>query len=140
MPFALFPHYLTISLRVGTEISHEAFLRLYSSYQWRWCLWHAWFMHNICDFFTFFIFSLNILNQSVLNFTWAFFIIMRCWICKMVFSARMIIISHKLCIINAFIEFFVQKFSTHIFFVTKNFTHFFVTFTQIFCCLKRIDR
>ena len=71
--------------------------------------------HNLCmiySFFHIFTFSWKIFNHFGRNFSWAFVMIMRCWICKTVTPSCMIKsnygqITHKSCII--FFHLFVKN-------------------------------
>ena len=70
--------------------------------------------HNLCVFCTFSAIAQNIFKGLGCNFTWSFGKVMRIKSLKMVFVAR--IIRHKLCMIYAFFDLFVQKS-----FLTKNY-------------------
>ena len=64
-------------------------------------------MHNLCVFCTFSTFAQKIFKGWGCNFTWSFSKVMHSKSMKMVFVAR--IIRHKLYMIYAFYDFFVQK-------------------------------
>ena len=70
-------------------------------------------MHNLFFFCTFFTFAQKFFKGWGCNFAWSFSRVMRALSMNIVFVAR--IIRHKLCIIYAFFDFFVQKS-----FLTKN--------------------
>ena len=67
-------------------------------------------MRSTC--FTFSTFAQNIFKELVCNFTWNFGKVMCIKSLKMVFVAR--IIRHKVCMIYAFFDFFVQKLTAEI--------------------------
>ena len=64
-------------------------------------------MHNLCVFCSFSTFALKFFKGWGCNFTWSFGKILRSKSMEMVFVT--IIIRHKLCMIYAFLNFFVQK-------------------------------
>ena len=89
-------------------------------------------MHNLCVFCTFCAFAQKIFKGWGCNFTWNFGKVIHIKSLKMVFVAR--IIRHKLCMIFAFFDFFVQKsFLTKNYFLTVEIN--LITRSPLYTCL-----